>query len=71
MEDLIKALLIFLKYGNKQYPTSCEHDILYVDIDPSVVPDEDKKTLDELGFSLMMKMIVLLHSNTEVCKHKL
>lgn len=31
MEDLIKALLIFLKYGNKQYPTSCEHDILYVD----------------------------------------
>jgi hypothetical protein len=50
MEDLIKALLIFLKYGNKQYPTSCEHDILYVDIDPSVVPDEDKKTLDELVF---------------------
>ena len=31
MEDLIKALLIFLKYGNKQCPTSCEHDILYVD----------------------------------------
>lgn len=50
MEDLIKALLIFLKYGNKQYPTSCEHDILYVDIDPSVVSDEDKKTLDEFGF---------------------
>ena len=50
MEDLIKALLIFLKYGNKKYPTSCEHDILYVDIDPSVVSYEDKKTLDELGF---------------------
>jgi DNA-binding protein YbaB len=50
MEDLIKALQIFLKYGNKKYPTSCEHDILYVDIDPSVVSYEDKKTLDELGF---------------------
>lgn len=50
MEDLIKALQIFLKYGNKKYPTSCEHDILYVDIDPGVVSYEDKKTLDELGF---------------------
>jgi DNA-binding protein YbaB len=50
MEDLIKALQIFLKYGNKKYPTSCEHDILYVGIDPSIVSDEDKKTLDELGF---------------------
>lgn len=50
MEDLIKALQIFLKYCNKKYPTSCEHDVLYVDIDPSVVSDEDKKTLDELGF---------------------
>lgn len=50
MEDLIKALQIFLKYGNKNYPTYCEHDILYVDVDPSVVSDEDKKVLDELGF---------------------
>lgn len=50
MEELIKAFQIFLKYGNKKYPTSCEHDILYVDIDPSVVSDGDKKTLDELGF---------------------
>jgi hypothetical protein len=50
MEDLIKALQIFLKYGNKKYPTSCEHDILYVDVDPSIVSDKDKKTLDELGF---------------------
>ena len=50
MEDLIKALQIFLKYGNKNYPTFCEHDTLYVDVDPSVVSDEDKKVLDELGF---------------------
>lgn len=50
MEDLIKALQIFLKYGNKKYPTSCEHDILYVDVDPNIVSDKDKNTLDELGF---------------------
>lgn len=50
MEDLIEALQIFLKYGNKKCPTSCEHDILYVDVDPSIVSDKDKKTLDELGF---------------------
>lgn len=48
MEDLIKALQIFLKYENKMYPTYCEHDILYVDIDPSIVSDEDKETLDGL-----------------------
>lgn len=50
MEDLIKALQIFLKYSNKKYPTSCEHDVLYVDVDPSIVSDKDKNTLDELGF---------------------
>lgn len=50
MEDLIKALQIFLKYGNKKYPTSCEHDILYVDVAPNIVSDKDKNTLDELGF---------------------
>lgn len=50
MEDLIKALQIFLKYENKMYPIYCEHDILYVDIDPSIVSDEDKETLDGLGF---------------------
>ena len=50
MEDLIKALQIILKYENKMYPTSCEHDVLYVDVDPSIVSEKDKKTLDELGF---------------------
>lgn len=50
MEDLIKALQIFLKYGNPEYPTHCEHDELYVDINPVLVSDEDVKTLDGLGF---------------------
>lgn len=51
MEDLIKALQIFLKYGNPAYPTNCSHDKLYVDIDPEKVSEEDIKALDELGFS--------------------
>ena len=51
MEDLIKALQIFLKYGNPQYPTYCEHDILTImEIDPEKVSDEDKAELDDLGF---------------------
>jgi hypothetical protein len=50
MEELIKALQIFLKYGNPDYPTHCEHDELFIDIDPELVSEEDKKVLDELGF---------------------
>lgn len=51
MKDLIEALQIFLKYGNPDYPTHCEHDTMYVMIDPELVSDEDKARLDELGFS--------------------
>ena len=40
MKDLIEALNIFLKYGNPKYPTHCEHDIMYVSIDPELVSDE-------------------------------
>lgn len=51
MEDLIKALQIFLKYGNPEFPTHCEHDILMIaDIDPEKVSEEDIKELDKLGF---------------------
>jgi len=50
MDDLIKALQIFRKYGNPKWPTWCEHDCLHVDIDPDIVTDKDKSTLDELGF---------------------
>ena len=50
MEDLIKALQIFLKYGNPKYPTNCSHDELFVNIDPEKVSKEDIETLDELGF---------------------
>lgn len=50
MEDLIKALQIFLKYGNPENPTNCSHDCLYVDIDSQLVSAEDIKLLDELEF---------------------
>ena len=51
MEELIKALQIFLKYGNPKYPTHCEHDILLImGIDPKDVSDEDKAQLEEYGF---------------------
>ena len=30
MDNLIKALQIFLKYGNPTYPTHCEHDTLWI-----------------------------------------
>lgn len=51
MDDLIKALQIFLKYGNPKWPTHCEHDVLYVCISPSAVSEDDIKVLDKLGFS--------------------
>lgn len=50
MSNLIKALQIFLKYGDPAYPTHCEHDILMVCIDPSDVNDEDIQSLADLGF---------------------
>jgi len=51
MEDLIKALQIFLKYKNSDYPTNCSHDQLSImDIDKSDVSENDKIELDRLGF---------------------
>lgn len=51
MEDLIKALQIFLKYGNESYPTHCEHDVMLIcGYTEDQISDEDKKELDELGF---------------------
>lgn len=51
MSSLIKALEIFLKYGNPDYPTHCEHDELTIcGIDPSEVSHDDKVELEKLGF---------------------
>lgn len=51
MKDLIKAFQIFSKYGNPDYPTCCEHDVLIIcGIDPDIVSTEDLIILEELGF---------------------
>jgi DNA-binding protein YbaB len=50
MEDLIKAFNIFMKYTQVKYPTHCEHDVLYVDVNPELVSNEDKILLKKLGF---------------------
>jgi len=50
MKDLVEALQIFLKYGNSDRPTHCEHDTLTVFVDPSAVSEADIGELDELGF---------------------
>lgn len=50
MSDLIKALQIFLKYGNKHNPTHCEHDVMIVGVDPELVSAEDILELSKLSF---------------------
>ena len=51
MENLIKALQIFLKYGNPRYPTNCDHDVLYImEIHKEKMSDADIGELDSLGF---------------------
>ena len=51
MKNLIKALQIFLKYGDESYPTHCEHDTLYVHgYNKDDMSEADVKELDELGF---------------------
>lgn len=50
MNDLIEALTIFAKYTSDAHPTSCEHDSLYVLVDPAMVSAEDTARLEVLGF---------------------
>lgn len=51
ISNLIDALTVFAKYGDVEYPTYCEHDELYVNVNPSDVSDEDKLELYVLGFN--------------------
>lgn len=50
MDDLIKALTLLRKYANPDSPTNCDHDTLFVNIDPGLVSPDDLQQLDELGF---------------------
>ncbi|MBF84881.1 MAG: hypothetical protein CL489_10510 [Acidobacteria bacterium] len=50
MKDLIEAFEIFAKYTEDKYCFGCEHDELFVYVDPEDVSSEDLKRLKELGF---------------------
>lgn len=50
LSELIQALEIAKKYGDPDSPTHCEHDELWLIIDPALVSKEDKKKLKGLGF---------------------
>lgn len=50
MGDLRAALAIFAPYVGDEQPTCCEHDVLYVLVDPARVSAEDRARLGELGF---------------------
>lgn len=50
MNDLIEALQIFAKYNNDYAPTHCEHDVLYVAVNPYIVGCPDIERLQDLGF---------------------
>ena len=51
MNDLIEALTIFAKYTDAKHPTCCEHDVLYVLVDPAEVTAEDRVRLEALSFT--------------------
>ena len=51
MKDLLEALAIFAKYTDDAHPTCCEHDTLYVLVDPAQVAAEDRSRLETLGFT--------------------
>jgi len=50
MSDLIEALKIFRRYGNPEWPTHCEHDVMMINIDYTIISDKDKEKLNHLGF---------------------
>lgn len=50
-DALTEAIQIFKKADpDVHYPFHCEHDILYVLVDPDKVIQEEKDRLKELGF---------------------
>lgn len=50
IDEIIEALTILKNYGDPRFPFHCEHDTLYVMVDPEKVPEDDLKRLEVLGF---------------------
>jgi hypothetical protein len=56
MKRLIEALQIFAKYKDLEWPTTCEHDTLYVvGFERMDITGEDERRLIELGFFWSME----------------
>lgn len=53
LENLIKGLQIFNKYGNPDYPIHPAHDIIQMNplFTEDIISKEDKQELHSLGFS--------------------
>lgn len=52
LSELIEALQIFLKYGDAEWPTHCEHDELWITngVEAENITREDRARLEKLGF---------------------
>ena len=51
IDGLIEALRILQKYWDGNYPTKCEHDMLFFNgVGKDKVSEKDIKRLEELGF---------------------
>lgn len=51
MRDLIEALTIFMKYSDTTHPSTCEHDMFFINcVKPDDVSSDDLHRLDALGF---------------------
>jgi hypothetical protein len=55
MKDLTRALNIFLKYQNIEYPTWHGDEKIVINVLPELVSKEDIETLHELGFYISEK----------------
>lgn len=52
MKNLLEAITILSKYCDDEFPTCCEHDVLYFPtVDYDAVSDTDKARLKKLGFT--------------------
>ena len=51
LSELVEGLQILLKYGDVEWPTHCEHDVMTIcNGCYDTMTDEDLAKLDELGF---------------------
>ncbi len=53
MDELIEALTIARKYMSEseaKYPTGCEHDVLWLNVDVDKISAADLERLEQLSF---------------------